>query len=240
MADQLPPALAGDERFAILCELLQEEFDDLDLSPMLVYLVDVVPPQVLPHLADQFHVMSLEGWHYARNEQEQRELIKRAIELHRYKGTPWAIEQALLTVLGVTAEVVEWFQYQGRPYRFQLHIERTGSVSRLDDLTFDSLFKLVREYKNARSRLERVTLSQKLRQPISLATATRLASTQRIGLTAAAPSLPVLSLHTGCTPHLAQHLVVRPFAAPDVQSLVRHRASILHHARITTIEAHYG
>lgn len=32
--------------------------------------------------------VGLEGWLFAANEQEKRELIKQAIELHKYKGTP--------------------------------------------------------------------------------------------------------------------------------------------------------
>jgi len=163
MADQLPPVLAGDERFAILCELLQEEFDNLDLSPMLVYLVDVVPPQVLPHLADQFHVMGLEGWRYARNEQEQRELIKRAIELHRYKGTPWAIEQVLVT-LNLSGRVSEWFEYGGTPYRFRVDIELTDRG--IDETTYDALVDLIREYKNKRSRLDALTVALSNRSPV--------------------------------------------------------------------------
>lgn len=163
MADQLPPALAGDERFAILCELLQEEFDSLDLSPMLVYLVDVVPPQVLPHLADQFHVMGLEGWRYARDDQEQRELIKRAIELHRYKGTPWAIEQVLVT-LNLSGRVSEWYEYGGSPYRFRVDIELTDRG--IDEATYDALVDLIREYKNKRSRLDALTVALTNRSPV--------------------------------------------------------------------------
>ena len=163
MADQLPPALAGDERFAVLCELLQEEFDSLDLSPMLVYLVDVVPPQVLPHLADQFHVMGLEGWRYARDDQEQRELIKRAIELHRYKGTPWAIEQVLVT-LNLSGRVSEWYEYGGSPYRFRVDIELTDRG--IDEATYDALVDLIREYKNKRSRLDALTVALTNRSPV--------------------------------------------------------------------------
>lgn len=163
MADQLPPALAGDERFAILCELLQEEFDSLDLSPMLVYLVDVVPAQVLPHLAEQFHVMGLEGWRHARDDQEQRELIKRAIELHRYKGTPWAIEQVLVT-LNLSGRVSEWYEYGGTPYRFRVDIELTDRG--IDEATYDALVDLIREYKNKRSRLDALTVAISNRSPV--------------------------------------------------------------------------
>lgn len=164
----LPPALAGDERFAILCELLQEEFDNLDLTPMLVYLIDIVPSRVLPHLADQFHVMGLEGWRYARNDQERRALIKRASELHQFKGTPWAVEQVLET-LNLHGKVTEWFEYGGRPYHFRVDIRL--SARGLDGDTFDALVALINEYKNKRSRLEALTVTLQSEAPVFVVSA---------------------------------------------------------------------
>lgn len=172
MADlQLPPALAGDERFAILCELLQEEFDNLDLSAMLVYLVDVVPVQVLPYLADQFHVTGLEGWRFARTVQERRNLIKRAVELHRFKGTGWAIEQVLVT-LGLEGRVQEWFEYGGEPYHFRVDVDLADRG--IDDATYEALNALILEYKNKRSRLEALTVSITNRSAVPVIAATIL------------------------------------------------------------------
>lgn len=96
MADQpLTPALAGDERFTLLCELLDQSLADLDLTSMLVYLIDLVKPKVLPHLADQFSLLDEAAWQLAESEQAKRNLIKNAIELHRFKGTPWAIREVI-------------------------------------------------------------------------------------------------------------------------------------------------
>lgn len=83
----LPPPLASDERFSILANIAAERFAQIDLTALLVYLVDIVDASALPSLAEQFHVQGLEGWLFAANEQEKRELIKQAIELHKYKGT---------------------------------------------------------------------------------------------------------------------------------------------------------
>ncbi|UVM52223.1 MULTISPECIES: phage tail protein [unclassified Pseudomonas] len=96
MADQqLPPALAGDERFALLCELLNETLDSLDINAMLVYLVDLVKPQLLPNLADQFSLLDEAAWLLAESEDAKRNLIKYSAQLHRYKGTPWAIREVI-------------------------------------------------------------------------------------------------------------------------------------------------
>ncbi|MFJ2713403.1 phage tail protein [Pseudomonas sp. NPDC087346] len=92
---QLPPALAGDERFALLCELLDETLDNLDIDSMLVYLVDLVKPQSLPNLADQFSLLDEAAWLLAESEDAQRNLIKNSAQLHRYKGTPWAIREVI-------------------------------------------------------------------------------------------------------------------------------------------------
>jgi phage tail P2-like protein len=100
MADQqLPPALAGDERFALLCDLLDQALADLDLNVMLVYLIDLVKPSLLPTLADQFSLLDETAWVLAESEEAKRNLIKNAVELHRFKGTPWAIRE-IIRLLG--------------------------------------------------------------------------------------------------------------------------------------------
>lgn len=92
---QLPPALAGDERFVQLFELLDENLANLDLNAMLVYLVDLVKPNLLPVLADQFSMLDEAAWLLAESSDARRNLIKNAAELHRYKGTPWAIREVI-------------------------------------------------------------------------------------------------------------------------------------------------
>ena len=90
-----PPPLAGDERFRLFGELAAR-LSDIDLSPLLVYLVDTVDASALPYLGEQFHIMGAEGWSLTTTEEQKRALLARAIELHRHKGTPWAIKEALV------------------------------------------------------------------------------------------------------------------------------------------------
>ena len=119
MADALllPPPLAGDERFQALGQLAAR-ISDIDLSPLLVYLVDTVNASALPNLAEQLHILG-EGWQFARNDAERRRMIKRAVELHRYKGTPFAVKSAL-ELAGIDVGLVEWFQQvpPGEPCTF--------------------------------------------------------------------------------------------------------------------------
>ncbi|WP_342705028.1 phage tail protein I [Burkholderia arboris] len=102
----LPPALAKDPRFKAFAQLT-ERLDNIDLSPLLVYLIDGVDASALPFLADQFSVMGEDGWSLAQSDEAKRALIKGAIELHRYKGTPWAVREVIRRLGFGEVELVE-------------------------------------------------------------------------------------------------------------------------------------
>lgn len=171
MADELllPPALAGDPRMQAMGAVAQR-LSHLDLQPLMVYLVDTVPASALPHLAEQFHLLG-EGWQSARNEDERRKLIKRAIELHRHKGTKWAVQQVLET-LSLAGRITEWFEYGGAPFRFRIDVDLSDRG--IDEATYDTLVQLVNEYKNVRSHLEALTLSLTVRSPVPVIACTLL------------------------------------------------------------------
>ncbi len=94
----LPPSVNIDKRLVLLEQLIAERLNRLDLSGLLVNLIDRVEASALVWLGKQFSLFG-DGWELANEESARRELIKTAIEIHRYKGTPWAIKQAL-AVLG--------------------------------------------------------------------------------------------------------------------------------------------
>ncbi|MGQ0710354.1 MAG: phage tail protein I, partial [Rhodoferax sp.] len=115
-----PPVIATDPKLKALAAL-SERLSVLDPTPVLVNLVDAVNADVLPWLAEQMHVMGDEGWLLANTDEQRRALIKRAIDLHRYKGTTWAVKE-VFGVLGVDVELEEWWQQQptAAPYTFAL------------------------------------------------------------------------------------------------------------------------
>lgn len=170
MADaQLPPALAGDERFALLCELLQETYAGLGINEMLVYLVDQVKPAVLSHLAEQFSLQDEISWSLATSDTSRRRLLKRAIELHRYKGTPWSIKQALSRIGIERVALVE--QPDGAHWaEFDADI---GVVDRpLTEAIYPQITQLIDAYKPVRSRLRRLIVSVASRALLNVACAT--------------------------------------------------------------------
>ena len=83
----------NDINLKIFDEICKERFKGIDLNVLLVSIIDNVPSDALPHLAEQYHVTGNEGWLQCRNDDEKRDLIKRAIEVHRYKGTKYALRK---------------------------------------------------------------------------------------------------------------------------------------------------
>ena len=90
---QLPPPLEGDISLRTLGRLAGR-LDNIDLSVLMVFLVDIVDSSALPWLGEQFS-LSGDGWELAESDDVRRMLIKAAIELHRYKGTPWSIWEVI-------------------------------------------------------------------------------------------------------------------------------------------------
>ena len=78
-------------------DVVAERWDNFDLTEFLVYLVDTVSSKALPYLAEQFNVDGLRGFAVAGSEDEQREMIKQAIRLYKFMGTPFAIRLACQT-----------------------------------------------------------------------------------------------------------------------------------------------
>ncbi len=143
--------------------LVKQRFSELQMDALLVYLVDTVEESALIYLANQFDVMGFKGFGLAHTVDEKREVIKRAIELHRYKGTIWAIKQALTTIgyplqntAGVPAIVITE-HVGGHWARFKVTVELGGnpiSVASIADLV-----RMITEYKNTRSWLDEISFT---------------------------------------------------------------------------------
>lgn len=152
-------ALTDYELAQTFSELVAERWDNWDLTECLPYLVDSCNQSVLPFLADQFDVDGLRGFAMAENEEQQRDIIKKSIALHKYIGTPWAIREACRTVgfpvIVLQEGVTEITGGQESPEdwaRFRVLVE--ADMSRL--ITADNARKLrlfVEFYKNERSSL---------------------------------------------------------------------------------------
>jgi len=113
--------------------------------------------EVLDILAYQFHI---EGYDLATTIEEKRNFIKKAIEMHRYKGTKWAIER-VLEILDLNGNIKEWYEYGGRPYYFKVEVDinkTLGNKIVLSAETQQKLLNLISDYKNERSWLDKLKI----------------------------------------------------------------------------------
>ena len=136
--------------------------------------IDELPEEVLDTLGWQFHI---EGYDQAQTIQEKRNLIKHAIELHRHKGTPYAIKK-VFQALGLEATLQEWFDYNGDPYKFKMLVK---SVIQ-DEETYRKLIELINEYKNVRSWLDAIGFHREYTQTLYYAFAQKNGKHYQIGL----------------------------------------------------------
>lgn len=158
-------AIANIPHMAGLVNVAGSRFDAVPLQDMLIFIIDTVPAEALPYIAAQFNVLGIKGWLLANTEQKKRDLIKRAIELHRRKGTPWAIKNALASVGYPTVVIVEGvglnydgsFDYDGSQnygggywanFLVRIYTDETPSAG---DQAL--IISLINEYKNERSNL---------------------------------------------------------------------------------------
>ncbi len=147
MADErLIPAAVLDDSARAWNEMA-ERLGTLPLAPLLVYIVDNVDASVLPYLAEQFHVLGYEGWLLATTDGARRQLIKNSIDLHRYKGTEYAMASAI-EALGYSCVIEKWWEYGGDPYHFRVTIDVDDNGISLDQQAL--LSALINTYKAQR------------------------------------------------------------------------------------------
>jgi phage tail P2-like protein len=142
------------EWYEFIKEILSPEFDiALEEIEALWSLIDIdsIPEEKLPLLAGNL------GFEFAEIlPASYRKQLANAIDLHKFKGTKYAVQKALESV-GVSGEIKEWFEYDGEPYRFKVDL---GIQDReITPELRNKLLQLINEYKNERSWLEEILLS---------------------------------------------------------------------------------
>lgn len=96
----------ADSRLGVFDLLISDRFDNIDLSGMMLYLVDVCDPSYLPYLAKQFDVDGWKGYDRCTTTDQIRELVKNGIVLHQKMGTESAIKKAI-SIIGVNDYEIE-------------------------------------------------------------------------------------------------------------------------------------
>lgn len=102
----LPPNATAQER---AMEQSTARLGDVPVPIADLWDANTCPEALLPWLAWSFGIASFEGWSLADTTAKKRAIIQQAIALHRIKGTPGAVKNALQT-LSVNADIVQWWQ----------------------------------------------------------------------------------------------------------------------------------
>lgn len=139
--------LAASPHIAIWDSIFKKRMDNLALDAILVYLIDNVDVSVLPYLAQQFDVTGYGGYRLAVTDDQKRTLIKQAIELHRYKGTVWAVKQAMSNVGFPDAVLEEHVDDHWAKFRVYVDIKSRE----INAAEIDALREMILFWKNTRS-----------------------------------------------------------------------------------------
>ena len=150
----IPDSILSDET-NIFDELFRR-FGEIDLTRMLIYIIDAVDASALPHLAWQFHITNNEGWQLATSDEQRRQLIKKSISLHKMKGKISGITY-ILKLLGFVVTCEKWNEYGGDPYHFKLSL--TSGSHNYTDTIAAQISRIIDEYKRASNVLDSIELN---------------------------------------------------------------------------------
>lgn len=167
-------SIARKEWLKAFSDVNAERLAAIEIERVLPLLVDITPAQALIWLARQFNVMGVKGWKYVSTDEVRRELIKAAIELQRFKGTPWSIKEALrrigydnVTINENLTDLVQVYNgtiiYDGSfTYGGDFHWAIFSvTIDYIEELTAEQLqdiFDVINEYKPTRCKLLAVTI----------------------------------------------------------------------------------
>lgn len=141
----IPSVLRQSLQLRTLSQLSADELGLLQQSLGNLHIMDIdnVDPSFLPWLAWQWRV---DVWDDTWPIAQQREVVKSALLLARYRGTPWAVKRAL-ALTGYQSLVTEWWQQQPEGERGTFTVEVDAEQRTIDDTYYNQVFTLVERNK---------------------------------------------------------------------------------------------
>ncbi|CWW88233.1 TPA: phage tail protein [Haemophilus influenzae] len=89
-----PDIIERDAKYTALAELGQR-LPQFKLSPIMTTLVDLLDDRFIEVLAEKWSVTGYDGLFLATTQESKKGLIKKSVELHRHKGTPWSVREVI-------------------------------------------------------------------------------------------------------------------------------------------------
>ena len=150
-----PTVLSEDEKKLALASVTAQElvemYEDNDILALYAR-IDELAGDLLDILAYDFKV---DWWDENYSLTEKRETFKKCWQIKRKLGTPLSSKLAFLAIFQ-NASIKEWWQYDGNPHYFKIHIELGEVLTDYDKL--QRVVKGIQYYKNKRSLLESIEI----------------------------------------------------------------------------------
>ena len=123
LIDLMPPSLRYDQKIIDVCETLDLEMAEVKqlIAYSAIYArIDELPETVIEALAWENKMLGAE-WAIAKTREKRIELVKNSFILNKKRGTRWAVER-IFSILGMRAEIVEWWEEGGEPFTFRISV----------------------------------------------------------------------------------------------------------------------
>ncbi len=150
LIDLMPDALRRQDEIRWICAAVQPEIDEIVeiiTTKILFTTLDKLDDLTLDYLLVECGIANSIETVFIKTRQDKINFIKNYIQLKKLKGTKKGIKYAL-ELVGFNATVLEWFEYDGEPYTFQISIPGSSS---LEPSLLKLLDALIYQYKNTRS-----------------------------------------------------------------------------------------
>jgi phage tail P2-like protein len=158
--DLLPHSIKDDPKFKAASQCLDNLFSGFNkrVKELLIYSrIDELDEQTLDDLAWQWNIDYDDGYRFIENIQEKRDIVKSALQLHKYRGTRWSIDK-ISDILNMPIEITEWWQSDNvvglEPYEFDAFVN--ANQRGISEQFYLDAVKLINSLKNARSHLRKI------------------------------------------------------------------------------------
>lgn len=91
---QYPSIIESSEKYTALADL-GNKLNLTEKRQIMTSLVELLDDKWIELLAEKWSITGYDGLFVAENNESKRQLVRNAVKLHRYKGTPWAIRDVL-------------------------------------------------------------------------------------------------------------------------------------------------
>lgn len=162
LLDIMPPNLLQDEKVRAAASAIDDQFRNVSKQIkycLLLARLDEQDDRTLDLLAYQFHV---DFYDSALPRETKRNLIRKSIDWHRHKGTPYAVQEIVAAILK-GAVVKENWEYGGKPHCFKVELIEGAMVG---NKTIEQLAKAIQATKNKRSHLDGVGFVRRPQQTV--------------------------------------------------------------------------